>query len=228
MKLGLAAAFRRSAIGNSAIAIATIARKARIRGVTPFDGAFDGEVHGGSRVIGGMVPDCIAEQPSTARCEPTPVRTRGSWPNSAHRREGRAVAFAHDEVPAPCWHRRAGGARRGRLGSLGIVAIGMQLGAATPSNLGFDLELLLQAGRDIANGRSPYASELINGSAPTATHLFYSYPPPVAQAFAVFAFLPSNLALVTGASSPPVGSSPSARACAATTHPSGPPSRRWS
>ena len=83
----------------------------------------------------------------------------------------------------------------GALGWLGIVTIGMQLGAATPSNLGFDLELLLQAGRDIAHGRSPYAPELINGSAPTATHLFYSYPPPVAQAFAILAFLPSNLAL---------------------------------
>jgi hypothetical protein len=79
----------------------------------------------------------------------------------------------------------------GTLGWIGLVAIGLQLGAASPSNLGFDLELLVDAGRDIANGRSPYAPELVSGSAPTATHLFYSYPPPVAQALAVLASVPS-------------------------------------
>lgn len=84
----------------------------------------------------------------------------------------------------------------GTLGWIGIVAIGLQLAAATPSNLGFDFDLLLRAGRAVAGGRSPYAPELISGTAPTATHLFYSYPPPVAQAFAAFAFLPSPVALV--------------------------------
>jgi Glycosyltransferase family 87 len=84
----------------------------------------------------------------------------------------------------------------GTLGWIGVVAIAAQLAAATPSNLGFDLELLLEAGRDVASGRSPYASELVSGTAPTATHLFYSYPPPVAQAMAVLAFLPSSVAFV--------------------------------
>jgi hypothetical protein len=84
----------------------------------------------------------------------------------------------------------------GTLGWIGVIAIARQLGSATPSNLGFDLELLLQAGRDIANGLSPYAPELVSGNAPTATHLFYSYPPPVAQAFAAVAFVPSSFALV--------------------------------
>jgi Glycosyltransferase family 87 len=84
----------------------------------------------------------------------------------------------------------------GTLGWIGLVAIAVQLAAATPSNLGFDLDLLLEAGRDVAGGRSPYAPELVSGTAPTATHLFYSYPPPVAQAMAIFAFLPSTVAFV--------------------------------
>jgi len=84
----------------------------------------------------------------------------------------------------------------GTLGWIGVVAIAVQLAAATPSNLGFDLELLLDAGRDVASGRSPYAAELVSGTAPTATHLFYSYSPPVAQAMAILAFLPSSVAFL--------------------------------
>jgi hypothetical protein len=84
----------------------------------------------------------------------------------------------------------------GTLGWVGVVAIGRQLASATPSNLGFDFELLLKAGRAVAEGRSPYSPELVSGTAPTATHLFYSYPPPVAQAMALLAWLPSVPALV--------------------------------
>lgn len=84
----------------------------------------------------------------------------------------------------------------GTLGWVGLAAIGLQLAAASPSNLGFDLELLLQAGRDVASGGAPYAPDLVSGNAPTATHLFYSYPPPVAQSLAVFAGMPSSVALV--------------------------------
>jgi hypothetical protein len=84
----------------------------------------------------------------------------------------------------------------GTLGWIGVVAIGLQLASATPSNLGFDFDILLNAGRAVAEGRSPYASELVSGTAPTATHLFYSYPPPVAQTMAVVAWLPSVAALV--------------------------------
>jgi hypothetical protein len=84
----------------------------------------------------------------------------------------------------------------GTIGWIGVVAIGWQLASMSSAALGFDLELLLQAGRDVAAGRSPYAAELVGGSAPTATELFYSYPPPVAQAMSIVAGLPSTLALV--------------------------------
>jgi Glycosyltransferase family 87 len=82
------------------------------------------------------------------------------------------------------------------IGWIGVVAIGAQLASISSAALGHDLELLLQAGRDIAAGRSPYAPELVGGTAPTATELFYSYPPPVAQVMSIVAGLPSTLALV--------------------------------
>ena len=84
----------------------------------------------------------------------------------------------------------------GTIGWIGIVWIGLHLADRNAANLGFDLELLLRAGRDVAAGRSPYAADLLAGSAPLATSLFYSYPPPVAQAFSVLAGVPSRLALV--------------------------------
>ena len=84
----------------------------------------------------------------------------------------------------------------GTIGWLGVVAIGLQLAAMSSATLGFDLGLLLQAGRDVAAGRSPYAPSLVGGGAPTATDLFYSYPPPVAQAMTIVAWIPSPLALV--------------------------------
>jgi hypothetical protein len=84
----------------------------------------------------------------------------------------------------------------GAIGWIGVVAIGWQLASMSSAALGFDLELLLQAGRDVAAGRSPYAPGLVGGSAPTATELFYSYPPPVAQAMPIVAGLPSTVVLV--------------------------------
>jgi len=84
----------------------------------------------------------------------------------------------------------------GTIGWIGVVAIGWQLASTSSATLGFDLELLLQAGRDLAGGRSPYAPELVSGGAPTATELFYSYPPPVAQAMTIVAGLPSVAVLV--------------------------------
>jgi hypothetical protein len=84
----------------------------------------------------------------------------------------------------------------GSIGWIGVVAIGYQLASTSSARLGFDLELLLRAGRDLAAGRSPYAEQLVGGGAPTATELFYSYPPPVAQAMTVVAGLPSVPALV--------------------------------
>jgi Glycosyltransferase family 87 len=75
-----------------------------------------------------------------------------------------------------------------------IAWLAVKLFSATPSAAGFDLELLLRAGRDVAAGRSPYDPALLAGTAPNATRLFFSYPPLVAQAFAVVAFIPSGFA----------------------------------
>jgi len=84
----------------------------------------------------------------------------------------------------------------GFIGWIGIVWIGLQLAGRSPSSLGFDLELLLGAGRDVAAGRSPYAPELVAGGPPLATSLFYSYPPPVAQVFSLLAAVPFAVMLV--------------------------------
>ena len=73
------------------------------------------------------------------------------------------------------------------LGWIGVVGIALQLGAN--GALGFDMELLLDAARDLAAGRSPYAADLLGGGAPVSTDLFYSYPPPVGQALIPFATL---------------------------------------
>jgi hypothetical protein len=82
------------------------------------------------------------------------------------------------------------------IGWAGVVAIGAQLGSGSGAQLGFDFRLLIDAGREVAAGRSPYSPELIAGHAPTATELFYSYPPPIAQALAPLSWLPDLVALV--------------------------------
>ena len=73
----------------------------------------------------------------------------------------------------------------------GLLAIGVRLFASTPPRAGFDLELLLEAGRRVAAGQSPYGPIPLAGRAIQAESLFYSYPPPVAQAMSLFAGLPS-------------------------------------
>jgi hypothetical protein len=75
-----------------------------------------------------------------------------------------------------------------------IAWLAIRLFSANPRAAGFDLELLLRAGRDVAAGRSPYDPALLAGTAPDATGLFFSYPPVVAQAFAVVSFVPSGVA----------------------------------
>jgi len=77
-----------------------------------------------------------------------------------------------------------------------IAWLAVRLFAANPPAAGFDLELLLRAGRDVAAGRSPYDPALLNGAAPDATGLFFSYPPVVAQAFALISALPSGFVFV--------------------------------
>src|SRR5204862_4480143 len=90
------------------------------------------------------------------------------------------------EAPAnPIW----GGA--GVYGWVGQVWRGSQTDGSYPRPAGFDLELLLRAGRDVAAGRSPYDPAMLAGTAPVAERLFYSYPPVVAQAMALVAAIPS-------------------------------------
>lgn len=84
----------------------------------------------------------------------------------------------------------------GTIGWVGILWIAAQLASGTGSNLGFDLEILAKAGRESAAGRSPYDPALIAGGAPMATSLFYSYPPPVAQAFSLLSTVPSRAILL--------------------------------
>jgi hypothetical protein len=93
----------------------------------------------------------------------------------------------------------------GFIGWIGIIWIGLQLAGGSPSSLGFDLELLMQAGREVAAGHSPYAPELAAGGPPLATSLFYSYPPPVAQVFSLVAWVPSGVMLVFWAAGAALG-----------------------
>lgn len=79
----------------------------------------------------------------------------------------------------------------GVLGWLGLIWLATVLYRTSPPTAGFDLELLLKAGRDVAAGRSPYDPSMLAGSAPVAERLFYSYPPLVAQVMALFAAVPS-------------------------------------
>ena len=84
----------------------------------------------------------------------------------------------------------------GIIGWAGLTWLAIQLYTATPRIAAFDLELLLQAGRDVAAGRSPYDPAMVAGNTPRAADLFYSYPPPVAQVMALFAAIPSGIMLV--------------------------------
>ncbi|HET9346168.1 MAG TPA: glycosyltransferase 87 family protein [Candidatus Limnocylindrales bacterium] len=83
----------------------------------------------------------------------------------------------------------------GVVGWIGLVWLAVTTWTATPRTAGFDLELVLEAGRAVAAGESPYDPAMIEGSAPGATDLFYSYPPPVAQFFSLFAAVPSGVML---------------------------------
>jgi hypothetical protein len=81
-------------------------------------------------------------------------------------------------------------------GWAGVIALGAQLYAVLPRRAGFDLELLLAAGRRVAQGLSPYDPAMLAGQPPSAVDLFYSYPPPVAQYLSLFASVPSVLMLI--------------------------------
>ncbi len=82
----------------------------------------------------------------------------------------------------------------GAIGWGGLALLAASLLAEQPPHAGFDLDLLLRAGRRVASGLSPYDPTATAGSL-QAEDLFYSYPPPVAQALTAASQLPLGLAL---------------------------------
>ena len=77
-----------------------------------------------------------------------------------------------------------------------MLWIGWSLWQSTPPHAGFDLALLLDGARRVLAGQSPYDPAMLGGTSPDATSLFYSYPPPVAQAMTLLAWLPNGVVLV--------------------------------
>ena len=81
------------------------------------------------------------------------------------------------------------------IGWTGVALLGAALYAQHPPRAGFDLALILEAGRRVAAGTSPYLAGGV-GQGTQVESLFYSYPPPVAQAASLLAGLPDALVLV--------------------------------
>ena len=69
----------------------------------------------------------------------------------------------------------------GVTGWAGLILLAATLLAQRPPHAGFDLTLILDAGRRVAAGQSPYLAGTVGGGTQVES-LFYSYPPPVAQA----------------------------------------------
>jgi Glycosyltransferase family 87 len=69
----------------------------------------------------------------------------------------------------------------GVTGWVGLILLGATLLAQQPPHAGFDLTLILDAGRRVSAGQSPYLAGAVGGGTQVES-LFYSYPPPVAQA----------------------------------------------
>jgi hypothetical protein len=81
------------------------------------------------------------------------------------------------------------------IGWTGLALLGAALFAQRPPRAGFDLALILEAGRRVAGGTSPYLAGSV-GQGTQVESLFYSYPPPIAQAASLIAGLPLGLILV--------------------------------
>ena len=84
----------------------------------------------------------------------------------------------------------------GTIAWAGLALIGWRLAQAGPPGVGFDLALLLEAGRHAAAGGPLYSPALVAGASVEAQTLFYSYPPFVAQALAPLAGLPLPVVLI--------------------------------
>ena len=93
----------------------------------------------------------------------------------------------------------------GVVGWMGILWIGLGLWNKEPPRAGFDLALLLEAARRVVAGQSPYDPAMLAGGSPEATGLFYSYPPPVAQAMTLFSGIPDGVVLLIWAAGATVG-----------------------
>lgn len=86
----------------------------------------------------------------------------------------------------------------GGLGWAGLLALGVALRAKDPPQAGFDLALILDAGRRVAAGVSPYLAGAV-GAGTQVESLFYSYPPPVAQLASLVGGVPNGVVLlITG------------------------------
>jgi hypothetical protein len=79
----------------------------------------------------------------------------------------------------------------GVFGWLSFIWLAVASYRQTPPSAAFDLELLLQGGRHVAAGTSPYSADLIAGKPTEIVDLFYTYPPIVAQTLSLVAAVPS-------------------------------------
>ena len=79
---------------------------------------------------------------------------------------------------------------------LGVAWMGWTLWQSTPPRAGFDLALLIEGARHVLAGQSPYDPAMVAGASPDAVELFYSYPPPVAQAMGLVSWLPNGIVLL--------------------------------
>lgn len=93
----------------------------------------------------------------------------------------------------------------GVVGWLALLWIGLGLWNQDPPRAGFDLALLLEAARRLLAGQSPYDPAILAGGSPEATGLFYSYPPPVAQAMTLLAGIPDGVVLLIWAAGATAG-----------------------
>ncbi|HEY0442622.1 MAG TPA: glycosyltransferase 87 family protein [Candidatus Limnocylindrales bacterium] len=108
-------------------------------------------------------------------------------------------AVARPAVAVPAAARTALWIVVGLVGWGYLAVLASHMLATTPPTAGFDLELLLEAGRRVAVGNSPYDPALIGGAVVQAESLFYSYPPPVAQLLSLISGVPSAAVLVAWA-----------------------------
>ena len=85
----------------------------------------------------------------------------------------------------------------GAIAWAGLAIVGTGLYQSLPRRAGFDLELVLAAGRRLAAGAPLYDPGLTSGGHPArSVDLFFAYPPPVAQVAGFVGAAPSWLVLV--------------------------------